>query len=263
MDALDPALFIGSSTEGSPIARALQAELDHQCEPTLWSQGVFEPSGTTIGDLLAAAESSDFAALVLTPDDAIVTRGQNANIARDNVIFELGLFLGALGPRRVFIVQPRDQGLRLPSDLPGVTVLKYRPNRSDRNLQAAIGPAATTIQNRILTEGLRKDRSSSDARDRLAPGISIASRNDSGRRAEGIGSRVGRHRKICHRSGVVSKDAFEHGISPSRQEWPTILLPNRVSGRNSRQAAVISPATKNRGLRPSQMVLKPVNQEYN
>ena len=63
VEAFDPALFIGSSTEGLAVARALQIETDRWCEPTVWSQGVFEPGGTTIGDLLAAVEDSDFAAI--------------------------------------------------------------------------------------------------------------------------------------------------------------------------------------------------------
>jgi len=101
-----------------------------------------------MGSLLEMAQRSDFAALVLTPDDAVVTRDAEVSVARDNVIFELGLFLGTLGPRRVFIVRPRDLDLRLPSDLADVTCLDYRHNRRDQNLQAAIGPAANRIWDR-------------------------------------------------------------------------------------------------------------------
>ena len=158
MDRFDPALFIGSSTEGLAIAHALQTEADHWSEPTVWSQGAFGPGGTAMGDLLVAAETSDFAAIVLTPDDSIVTRGDNIPVARDNVIFELGLFLGALGTRRVFIIRPRDQELHLPSDLAGITVLDYRHHRRDGNLRAAIGPAAAAIQERIMADGMRRER---------------------------------------------------------------------------------------------------------
>jgi hypothetical protein len=158
MDALDPALFIGSSSEGVAIARELQAEVDGQCEPTVWSQDVFQSGGTFLGELLKTAENTDFAALILTPDDSLRSRGVERPTARDNVILELGLFLGALGSQRVFIIRPRDQDLRLPSDLAGVTVLDYKTNRRDGNLRAAIGPAATAIRNRISIEGLRGDR---------------------------------------------------------------------------------------------------------
>jgi hypothetical protein len=104
------------------------------------------------------ARRSDFAALVLTPDDSAVTRGNEFLVARDNVVFELGLFLGALGARRVFIIRPRDLKLKLPSDLDGVTCIDYRYNRRDQNLQAAIGPAATRIRDRIVSDGPRRER---------------------------------------------------------------------------------------------------------
>jgi predicted nucleotide-binding protein len=155
MKYFEPSLFIGSSTEGLPIAHALQAELDEECEPVVWRQGVFGPTRSTISALVNTAQDSDFAALILTPDDSLVIRGAENTAARDNVIFELGLFLGTLGPQRIFIIHPRNRDLRLPSDLAGVTCLKYRDNRRDQNLQAAIGPAATIIRNRIATMGNR------------------------------------------------------------------------------------------------------------
>jgi hypothetical protein len=158
VDILNPLLFVGSSSEGLRVARALQEELDQVCEPLLWSQGAFEATGTTIGSLLEVAQTSDFAALVVTPDDSAVVRGSAVSIARDNVVFELGLFLAALGPRRVFIIQPRDLSLTLPSDLAGVTTLDYRYNRADQNLRAAVGPAATEIRDRIASEGPLRER---------------------------------------------------------------------------------------------------------
>jgi hypothetical protein len=260
MDALDPALFIGSSVEGSPIARALQVELDHHCEPTLWSQGVFGPSDTTISDLLVAAESSDFAVLVLTPDDAIVTRGENVIVARDNVIFELGLFLGALGPQRVFIVQPRDQELHLPSDLAGVTVLKYKANRRDGNIQATIGPAATKIQSRILTEGLRSDRS-------LQPSAVPAPPASASRRGMTLDEE---QRELDRELDAIEKCATAQGWTVKTRSSTAFRLVAKNGQRYS--FPIGSPAeTRDRlrpfaqqlqtaGLRPSQLVLRPVNE---
>ena len=155
MNDADVSLFIGSSTEGRSVAYAIQAELDEACEPIVWCQGVFGPTGTTIGTLLKIARSVDFAAFALTPDDSLVIRGVENLAARDNVIFELGAFLGALGPERVFIVHPRGHELRFPTDLAGITCLPYNGNRKDGNLRAAIGPAATAIRNRIAAVGGR------------------------------------------------------------------------------------------------------------
>ena len=47
-------------------------------------------------------------------------------VPRDNVIFELGLLMGALGRERVFILKPRNVDIRIPSDLLGVTWLDYK-----------------------------------------------------------------------------------------------------------------------------------------
>lgn len=156
IDALDPSLFIGSSSEALPVARALQAELDEVCEAQIWTQAAFEPTGTSISSLLEIAEYVDFAALVLTPDDSIIKRDKRLAVARDNVIFELGLFMGALGPQRVFIVQPSGEDIQLPSDLSGVSMLSYKTNR--RELRVAVGPAATRIRDRVAAKGLRKLR---------------------------------------------------------------------------------------------------------
>ena len=160
-DALDPSLFVGSSREGEEVARHLQAALDDFCEPTVWTQGVFGATETTLSSLLHTVDTNDFAALVLTPDDVVTTRDTSHPSARDNAIFELGLFLGALGPERVFIVTPKDREIHLPSDLAGVTRLTYRSERRDGNLHAALGPATTEMESRIMRLGVREDRAES------------------------------------------------------------------------------------------------------
>ena len=70
-----PKVFVGSSTEGLSIAKAIQLNLDHEyheCEVTLWSQGVFGLGRGTLEDLVREAGTADFAVLVLTPDDLVM-----------------------------------------------------------------------------------------------------------------------------------------------------------------------------------------------
>jgi GAF domain-containing protein len=149
-----PSLFIGSSSEGKDVAEYLQASLDGHCQPEVWDQGVFEPTGETLGRLLRSAAEYDFAVLVLTPDDLLERRGRTSWAPRDNVLFELGLFLGGMGRDRVFMVCRQDHDLALPTDLFGVTTIRYQP--WDRpNLRAQLNPAALAIREAIKTVGMR------------------------------------------------------------------------------------------------------------
>lgn len=121
-----PSVFLGSSSEGLHVAEAIQKKLAaHTCTPTLWSKGVFGLSRTTIEDLMKATTENDFAVIVLTPDDATVSRKRSQSSPRDNVVFELGLFMGALTRERTVIVSPRNVDVKIPTDLLGVTRLIY------------------------------------------------------------------------------------------------------------------------------------------
>ena len=73
----------------------------------------------------------DFAVFVFAQDDW-TTKGGSPETGvgeaspRDNVVFEAGLFGGALGIRRTFILHAN--GAKLPSDLLGLTTIRYDPD---------------------------------------------------------------------------------------------------------------------------------------
>jgi len=152
MGATKPAMFIGSSVEGKRIAETIQLALEYEVHSTVWHQGVFGLSGGTLESLVAAVNDYDFATLVLTADDLLEKRNVSGRGPRDNVLFELGLFMGALGRNRTFIVHSRTTPPMLPSDLAGITPATYE-DRS--NLEAALGPACTKIRRAIEGEGTR------------------------------------------------------------------------------------------------------------
>jgi len=151
---MKPRMFIGSSVEGKEIAEHIQLGLEYDVETTIWHQGIFGLSDGSLESLVRAAKDFDFAALVLTPDDLIMKRGTEKGCPRDNVVFELGLFMGALGRERTFIVYNRDKQIDLPTDLAGVTPATFA-DRSDNNLQAALGPVCTRIKSAIKKYGLK------------------------------------------------------------------------------------------------------------
>lgn len=141
-----PSVFIASSVEALPIARAIQAELRHDARLTIWNQGdLAEPGKYTLEFFAEAAGIYDYGIFVFAPDDTVLMRDQQHLVARDNVILELGFFIGALGRGRTAIIVPAHcPGLHLPSDLKGLGLLDFDAEHG--TLQAAVGPACNKIR---------------------------------------------------------------------------------------------------------------------
>lgn len=150
---MKPKVFIASSVEGLNISYPLQVNLQHDIDATVWSQGVFSLSTTSIDSLINALDSSDFGIFVFSPDDEVKMRGNISETVRDNVIFELGLFIGRLGKRRCFIVMPDNVDIHIPSDLTGVTPAKYSGERDISEISASLGPACHEIRQAMKLQG--------------------------------------------------------------------------------------------------------------
>src|SRR5436190_768397 len=101
---MKPTLFIGTSGEGLAIARAIEVHLEKDAEVTVWKDGVFGLGQGTLESLVNSLHKFDFAVLCLTPDDLITSREVTTQSPRDNILLELGLFIGRLGRERTFIV---------------------------------------------------------------------------------------------------------------------------------------------------------------
>ena len=156
-----PSVFIGSSSEGIDVAREVELQLQRDAITTIWKDGVFGLGSGTLESLMKVLEQFDFAVMVLSPDDLIESRSQSYSSPRDNVIFELGLFMGRLGRSRVFIVHELDANLKLPSDLAGIAVSPYRKRD---NLSAALSPTCTPIIKAIRALGFSQQRTQEQIR---------------------------------------------------------------------------------------------------
>jgi len=147
---MKPRIFIGSSTEALDIAYAIQESLEYDSNPTVWTQGIFELSSNSLDDLIKALDNFDFGIFVFKPDDITEMRSQKLNTVRDNVIFELGLFIGRLGKKRVFFVLPDStKNFHLPTDLIGFSPGRYNDSRKDGNLNAALGPFCNQVRKKL------------------------------------------------------------------------------------------------------------------
>jgi hypothetical protein len=153
MSMTKPTLFIASSVEGLRIADAINANLEHDAHCTLWRNGTFKLSSQTVDDLVKKSSAIDFAVFAFTPDDVTTIRDHEQAVARDNVIFELGLFIGAIGKERCYIIKPRGVEMHLPSDLLGMNVADYAVDRPDDDLASALNYACKLIKDRIADLG--------------------------------------------------------------------------------------------------------------
>jgi hypothetical protein len=150
---LKPKVFVASSVEGLDVAYPMQVNLQHDADLTVWSQGVFSLSVTPLDSITEALNSSDFGIFVFSPDDETRMRDSVSDTVRDNVIFELGLFIGKLGKRRCFIVMPDNIDFHIPTDLVGVTPAIYSGIRDKAELAAALGPACHEIRQAMKLQG--------------------------------------------------------------------------------------------------------------
>jgi hypothetical protein len=123
---MKPRIFLGSSGKQAKLVQALTRGLSEVAEVEPWTT-VFNPGVSTLDRLVELTREVDFAAFVFAqddwtsnPSDAAVP-GQAS--PRDNVVFEAGLFGGALGMRRTFILHAK--GAKLPTDLLGMTAVRY------------------------------------------------------------------------------------------------------------------------------------------
>lgn len=148
-------VFVGSSRESLDVATGVQRGLAG--EPiivTVWTNGVFGPSDFPIEALERAAVDSDFAILVLGPDDRVLSRERENTAPRDNVILELGLFIGACGRHRVFFMVPEGMDVKIPTDILGVTPVSYSMD-DGVDLGARLAEACETLRLAIQTRGPR------------------------------------------------------------------------------------------------------------
>lgn len=148
-------VFVLSSVEALPIARALQNAFEFDPFTVIvWTDGVFKVSSYPLDSLEEQLDESDFAIAVAAADDVTISRNTAWPAPRDNVTFELGFFMGRLGRERTFLLEPRGEEIKLPSDLAGLTTLSY-VREAGQDAAARLAPVANRLREIILDRGPR------------------------------------------------------------------------------------------------------------
>ena len=150
-----PVVFVGSSRESLDIAQAIRVDLNYaDVVVRLWTDGVFGASQFPIIALEKQIQEADFGILVLGPDDEVLSRNEKSAAPRDNVVFELGLFMGALSHERTFMIIPRGCDLKIPTDLLGLTPMDYESGDPD-DIASSLGPACEKLRGIIKKVGVK------------------------------------------------------------------------------------------------------------
>lgn len=143
-----PRIFLGSSGKQEKLLKALTRGLSDVADVEPWTT-TFNPGTSTLDRLVELTGEVDFAAFVFAQDDWTTAPGSERPgqaSPRDNVVFEAGLFGGALGMRRTFILHA--EGAKLPSDLLGLTCVRY---------PADLGPAEMRAVNQKLRKAIEAE----------------------------------------------------------------------------------------------------------
>jgi predicted nucleotide-binding protein len=124
-----PMVFVASSSEQLPVAQRIRDGLrsSKEWDVNVWTTQ-FAFSATYIDSLERALDDADFAVVVMTGDDQANVRKDAVVLPRDNVIFELGLFIGRLGRERCAFFHDASRDTRIASDLEGVKGADFYPD---------------------------------------------------------------------------------------------------------------------------------------
>jgi len=151
-----PRVFIGSSTSALEVARNVQAHLESVANVTIWRDlsGAHTMGKTIIEAILDIIEQYDFAVMIFAVDDQINRSNDTVFVPRDNVVFELGLFMAKLGRDRTFVLKEMGVDIHVATDLSGLVTANY-DGRNTNNLRAILSTPCVQIRETINALGIK------------------------------------------------------------------------------------------------------------
>lgn len=131
-----PDIFLGYSSKARATANDIHKFVTAQGVSVLDWEIHFAPGSTILDELVQASRGCLGAIMLLTKDDELAPGAENFAAPRDNVIFEMGMFMEAKGRDRVLMI--REEGTKMPADVGGGIYLLLRDRDDITPVQAKI-----------------------------------------------------------------------------------------------------------------------------
>jgi predicted nucleotide-binding protein len=153
-----PRVFIGSAGDTLGIAAFAKKELQRSCDVDIWTEA-FTPNGLLLSKILRLTLDYDAGVFVFDGSDLTTSKGQLFTTVRDNVVFEIGVFMGGLGAERTFLLAGAGEMTKVPSDIRGLLMATSEEptekgvrvaTRRIATALAGLGPALRSSHNEIL-----------------------------------------------------------------------------------------------------------------
>lgn len=158
----NPKVFIGSSVESLPVLKVVAKALDGIADVTVWtdSKRFTKPGEYFLDSLIEAASDFDLAVLLFGARDVVTSRGKTQRAPRDNVVFELGLFMSVLGRERTIVVAPTvwKKNLKILSDLDGLNLEEFDPPRARKDLPKALHSTCERLRTWVQARYLLREQ---------------------------------------------------------------------------------------------------------
>jgi hypothetical protein len=119
---MKPLIFLGSSANNLTVLKKVSDYFSDIADCRIWTLA-FARNKSNLDSLIKQTKVADFSIMLAMKEDLLEKKGQVHEVARDNVIFEFGLFLGSSSIYKSFLLA--EEGIDLPSDLDGITVDKF------------------------------------------------------------------------------------------------------------------------------------------
>lgn len=143
-------VFIGGSSEALKTAQMVGEILTNsgKFNVVIWNKDTFKYNESFLSSLIKASLIYDFGIFVASGDDIALIRNKIEDLPRDNVLFEYGLFLGALGNKKTFLLQ--ENTCKLPTDLLGFTTPRYKTKFEDYEWIKLVNSIAEEMNKQFL-----------------------------------------------------------------------------------------------------------------